>query len=417
MASSTFLINTGGSDAQSTHSAAPLRSDSDRLQEPQDSHPSLSTAHPSATCPVMGNPTPPPPTGGRFSIRNILTQIRKPNTFLGCLELAPGTTALNFSAYLLATFFNICLFVFLNSSQTFVLTQVLRIPTNTIGDVSGTLTFADEILSLIAVWCWGLHLTLLGGSLFGGAAASSMLTAVLADYASDKDRGKSSGLVGLTSGLGALLALFVFLRLPANFSDVVRGLRITYLLVAGISFIFAIFLIFALKSTRKPVSEVVTASAEPLAIETPVPVSPSGSDDESEPKKPEADFCGVVGLAWEGIKAAKNPRILLGYVGASLARGGTVIITLFLPLWVYKSYIDSGLCQAPSPDDPDIKDICRAAYLRASTLSGVTQTFALIGAPFFGFLGDYFYGPFATTFAGALGIFSKFTYSTLFSTH
>src|SRR5690349_1720174 len=49
----------------------------------------------------------------------------------------------------------------------------------------------------------------------GGAASSSMVTAVLADYAGEQDRGKIAGVVGIVSGLGALLALFVFLPLPA----------------------------------------------------------------------------------------------------------------------------------------------------------------------------------------------------------
>ncbi|KAJ3109464.1 hypothetical protein HDU96_007228 [Phlyctochytrium bullatum] len=409
--------------------------------------------------------------GSRFSFLDLIAFIRRPNTFLGFLELAPGTTALNFSAYLLATFFNICLFVFLNSSQTFVLTQILRVPSENLGDTSGNLTLADEIVSLVCVWLWGLASDFTGRKpvyvtaytvmavalafytftanvypqllllrlvfAVGGAAASSMLTAVLADYASDKDRGKSSGLVGLMSGLGALLALFVFLRLPANYDDVVKGLRTVYLMVAGISVLFAVFLLFALKAKEInrhhpfPSSSVDSNSRDPLAAapadgpssSSSVSVDSNGSGSspkvsaESGAQTTERRGLGSgfqsewsVKRIWEnaldGVKAAKDVKILLGYIGASLARGDTVIITIFLPLWVYKSYIDSGLCEAPSPDAPDIKDICRPAYIRASILSGVAQTFALVGAPFFGWLGDRFYSPFSTIVAGALGIFS-----------
>jgi hypothetical protein len=92
----------------------------------------------------------------------------------------------------------------------------------------------------------------------------------------------------------------------------------------------------------------------------------------------------VFQLAKEGLTAAKDPKILLGYIGSFLARGDTIIITLFLPLWIYKAYIDNGTCSAPSIEDPELKDVCRPAYLRASALSGLAQTFALVGAPIFG---------------------------------
>ncbi|KAJ3209627.1 hypothetical protein HDU67_006034 [Dinochytrium kinnereticum] len=405
-APSSFLIN---GDTGSTHSS----------QQPlihQDISPDIAAStmggsiHDGVATPQQQPQQQPP----RTLIQRILLNLKKPNTYLGFLELAPGTTSLNFTAYLIATFFNICLFVFLNSSQTFVLTQILRVPTEIIGDTSGNIAFIDQILSLVAVWGWGLASDLVGRRTVyvagyglmglaicfytfarnvypqlllmrlvfavGGAGASSMLTAVLADFAADKDRGKSSGLVGLTSGLGALLALFVFLPLPTRFKDVIRGLRTTYLLVAGLAIAFAVFLFFALrvKSPVPPPPIAPQASTIPADDET----TEEGEAAMKEKKK--GTFKTVVGLAWEGVMAARNPRILLGYIGASLARGDTVIITIFLPLWVYKSYIDSGRCEAPSPDTPEIRDICRAAYLRASTLSGVTQTFALIGAPFFG---------------------------------
>ncbi|KAJ3107851.1 hypothetical protein HDU97_003199, partial [Phlyctochytrium planicorne] len=411
----------------------------------------------------------------RYTLSTIWQRIRKPNTFLGCLELAPGTSVLSFSAYLLATSLNICLFVYLNSSQTFVLTQILRVPTEILGDTSGTLTFADELLSLVAVWMWGIASDLLGrrivyvsgfvimslalgfytfaGNVYpqllllrllfavGGAAASSMLTAVLSDYATDKDRGKSSGLVGLVSGLGALLALFVFLRLPSNFDDPVRGLKTTYIMVAGIAFVFGLFLLLALRrdsgtairSPDQPPTATTTATQgeeetdqEDTASEASKSVGQNGATRTTPPhqnggaappsggavavseqeRAPGETIQSVLRLALDGVLAAKNVRVLLGYIGASLARGDTVIITIFMPLWVYKSYIEKGLCEAPSPDDPDIKDVCRQAYLRASALSGVTQTLALVAAPLFGWLADRFYGPFATIFAGTLGAFS-----------
>lgn len=46
-----------------------------------------------------------------------------------------------------------------------------------------------------------------------------MMVALLADYPKDdginKARGKASGFMGLFAGLGAITALFVFLRIPS----------------------------------------------------------------------------------------------------------------------------------------------------------------------------------------------------------
>lgn len=76
--------------------------------------------------------------------------------------------------------------------------------------------------------------------------------------------------------------------------------------------------------------------------------------------------------------------ILKGYLGSFLARGDSIIITVFVPLWVYKYYIDEGSCHATDPNDPDVKESCKKAYITAAILSGVAQTLALVGAPIFG---------------------------------
>ena len=76
--------------------------------------------------------------------------------FMGLFQIASKTSNLNILSYLLAALINICLFVFINSSQGFVLTQILFVPSAEIGNAVGTLTFADELLSVFALWIWGL---------------------------------------------------------------------------------------------------------------------------------------------------------------------------------------------------------------------------------------------------------------------
>ena len=60
---------------------------------------------------------------------------------------------------------------------------------------------------------------------------------------------------------------------------------------------------------------------------------------------------------------------------------------MFLPLYVYKSFIKEGKCKVA---DTDVKETCRDAYVLASILSGVAQTCALLGAPMFGYIRYFF---------------------------
>ncbi|KAI9330294.1 major facilitator superfamily domain-containing protein [Obelidium mucronatum] len=355
--------------------------------------------------------------------------------------------------YLTASLLGICLFVFINATQALVLTQIVGIPSEELGDRAGTLAFTDQIASMFAVLVFGVlsdrvgrrlvysfgflamgaalcaypHLksyeAMLGARLlfaFGGGAASSMVTAVLADYAEDRIRGRMAGLVGLCSGCGALVALFVFMPLPLKFQDIVEGIQITYLIVGLLSVIFSVLLFFFLTAQSHPSETPLSAASDQdLLAENGVsgssqsphdfaiadqdaarcPVMQQGAQRQEEPGRQQHEDEGdgedeetqktLFQMGKEGFLAARDPKVLLGYVGSFLARGDTVIITLFIPLWVYKRYIEAGLCVAPGGiNDPDIKDDCRAAYSRASVISGIAQTAALVGAPVFGYLAD-----------------------------
>jgi hypothetical protein len=82
-----------------------------------------------------------------------------------------------------------------------------------------------------------------------------------------------------------------------------------------------------------------------------------------------------------GLREANNPEILLGYIASFLARSDSISITLYLPLWIYKFYIEKGLCVDIPGDE---KNSCHDAYTKASIFGGVAQVFALVGAPVFG---------------------------------
>ncbi|KAJ3072508.1 hypothetical protein HDU99_002176, partial [Rhizoclosmatium hyalinum] len=233
--------------------------------------------------------------------------------------------------------------------------------------------------------------------------------------------------------------------LPLKFDNVIHGLQATYLIVGLLSVVFSVLLALFLSPTtsqgQTPMNAqnderegldqvVVTTSSIDLARNSgdsmdvtsetylvspnqsgargscPVMQNDTVTTTQIREESPLAGPKSVWQTAKEGILAAKDPKVLLGYVGSFLARGDTVIITLFIPLWVYKRYIDLGQCTVSGPEDPDIRDVCAAAFKRASAISGVAQTFALVGAPLFGFLADRFHASNVVLFNAVLGLIS-----------
>lgn len=77
-------------------------------------------------------------------------------SMLRFLPFAPSTTPVQAVTYLLGiSLFSISFLVFLNSSVSFVITDLIGQKKN-VGDVVGTLGFADEIVALVACPAWGL---------------------------------------------------------------------------------------------------------------------------------------------------------------------------------------------------------------------------------------------------------------------
>lgn len=132
----------------------------------------------------------------------------------------------------------------------------------------------------------------------GGSACSAMLTAVLADYAGEKDRGKMAGMVGIFSGLGALVALFVFLPLVTTLSGGgAAGLRNTYMLVASLAVVFAGGLYFAM------------APAPAIQLQEDN-VQVTGTDAEMGVVGSRVEY-SFINFAKEGLLAGRDPKILL----------------------------------------------------------------------------------------------------------
>lgn len=298
--------------------------------------------------------------------------------FLG-LNLTAGVSATNMLGFYLACLASIMLASFIPQSQPFILTEYLQIPESRHGLVSGMLNFWAEIVIIVAVAIYGPlsdrigrrpvviagfammaagtylypHATSLDTLLayrllysLGIAGVTAMIVILVADYVRDESRGKATGLLGVANGLGAMITVFLLLRLPQIFqnsglSAAEAGVR-TYTLVAAITLVIGVILALSLRSDR-PVHH------EKLSL---------------------------LETARQGWLAARDPGVALAYGASFLARGNLMIVGTFFTLWVANyGTAELGLSRAD-------------ALAKAGMIVGIAQGCALLGAPVFGILTD-----------------------------
>ncbi|RFN45048.1 mfs transporter [Fusarium flagelliforme] len=391
------------------------------------------------------------------------------------LPFAPSTTPLQALTYLLGiSLFSISFLVFLNSSISFVITDLIG-QKEGVGDVVGTLGFADELVALVACPGWGLVSDRLGVrwvavigyaiiglslALFvqatnvypqlllarvlfavGASAAATMVTAILPSLTDDSNDeedeararikalqnatarnsiaysvesestitqerytqsvsepsitgpsdaaagrpSKLAGFVGLFTGCGALVALTMFLPLPAKFGEdedttPAEAVSYSFYVVAVVAFAVSLFVAIGLRNIK---GEEGKGFRVLLGLKN-ENESASGPDGNGRQRKlapylnlmKDSVFLGFV-----------DSRIGLGYVGGFVARASSVAISLFIPLFVNTFYISNGFCKgSPHDPSPELKEECRAAYILSSILTGVAQLMGLICAPIFGYL-------------------------------
>ena len=189
-----------------------------------------------------------------------------------------------------------------------------------------------------------------------------------------------AGFVGIFTGLGALLALGLFLPLPAQFQKrhVGSGQAIvyTYYVVGTIAILVAFFCFLGLRrlngEEEKSWRAIVGSRSK---VEGSLEITPQ---------------LPYWKLLLDSVRLGfKHPLIGLGYLGGFVARASSVGISLFIPLFVNAYFISSGICDNNPIEDPqDIKSHCREAYVLAAKLTGTSQLVALLMAPVFGYLAD-----------------------------
>ncbi|KIW19979.1 hypothetical protein PV08_00554 [Exophiala spinifera] len=386
-----------------------------------------------------------------------------------------GATKLQVATYLLGVCpFSIAFLVFMNSEVSFVVTDLIG-KDHGVGDAVGTLGFADELVALVACPLWGvlsdrmgLRIVCVVGYLviclalvlfvqarnvypqlllarllfsLGGAAASTMVTAILpavagsptkpkgqlrhsrviqifgntthvsspsiasestitperflarvsqrqnGRYRSEGDTqlasstSKIAGFVGMGAGVGALIALSLFLPLPAKFQYAGVGqkdaLKYSFYVVAAVAFVLAVFCFFGLTNLHAEVEAGQVQDRNNQQQKSKLPST-------SELRQMMDNFQMAIIVGFE------RSEIAIGYLGGFVARASSVGISLFIPLLVNATFHNSGLCKVEGNEHdpnglPDIKKRCPRAYVVAAELTGVSQMIALICAPLFGY--------------------------------
>ncbi|KAJ5114526.1 hypothetical protein NUU61_000285 [Penicillium alfredii] len=344
--------------------------------------------------------------------------------------------------YLLAVCpFSIAFLVFINSSVSFVVTDLIGLQKGE-GDAVGTLGFADELLALIACPLWGVlsdrigvrHVCtigyviiaialvlfvqatniypqlLLGRLLFsvGGSAVSTMVTAVLPTItgralgaqpcqisvpsdqtfspeqtSSQPHRGTADPVRDSSSArLSGFVARFEKMGLSPS-----QAIQRSYYLVAAVAVIIGLICFVGLRDLPgeqgkgwKALSNVSSHSSEQSEEEQHV----------AHVQPPRLPYWNQLTTAF--LLGFRNRDIGLGYIGGFVARASSVGISLFIPLAVNHYYRASGLCDDHEPEPGtglgDMKRACPRAYILASILTGVSQLVALLAAPAIGFLTD-----------------------------
>ena len=214
-----------------------------------------------------------------------------------------------------------------------------------------------------------------------GSQRKDPQTASAADSDVAKSTSRVAGFVGMATGCGALIALAVFLPLPAKFQYAGVGekaaLKDSFYIVAGVAFVLAAWCFFGLRSIQGAPGH--------------HPQAPKGPGSEHGVLRSTGPLAEMLKSFRTAVLAGfRISEIGMGYLGGFVARASSVGISLFIPLLINAMFLSSGLCDSNDAKDnptglPDIKRKCPRAYIVAAEVTGITETVALIFAPIFGY--------------------------------
>jgi MFS family permease len=294
----------------------------------------------------------------------------------GPIVLAPDVLPRHAWAFLGAAFLSIGLMIFISVGQTYVLNVNLGIPDSEQGGITSRLIVWTEVVALALFIPAGILIDRVSrrgvyamGFLFlaltylvypfadsmadlylyrctiyalGFVAISAALSTVMVDYPAERSRGKLVAMVGFLCGLGVAV-MQGFSALPPLFMargmNAVEAGQAMHFIIAGLCVGAAVLVATLLKPG--------------------VPVRPR-----SRPT-PRDIFIG-------GFSEARNPRVLLAYSAAFIARGDQAVNAFFLILWGTLAGKAAGLSPA------------EAVTTATLTMFVPAQVAALVWAPILG---------------------------------
>ena len=271
---------------------------------------------------------------------------------LGPFWITPGISRVNAGVLLFSGFSLISLLTFMAFIQPYLLQEVLHVPEDQQGSLTGMLGFIQEAIVIMLASFVGASsdkfgrriVYVIGVCLFaaayivyplaetvpqlyafrifyavGFAAATVMLHVCLAEYSQEASRGRWLGMVGFMNGLGVVVMAFGLSRLPQFFVslgyDSIQAVRFSYWTFASYLLLLAVLLRFGLAPGKHSVHRR-TSSLK---------------------------------VAREGFRAAReNPRVLLAYGMAFASRGDLAILTMFFSLWLVQRGTELGFTAAES---------------------------------------------------------------------
>lgn len=298
---------------------------------------------------------------------------------LGPLWFTPGVSGPNVATMLFAAFGTIAMMSFMSFIQPYVLTELLNVPEDEQGALTGNLhAFQEAVFICLAglvgalsdrigrsvVYSVGFIVVAAGYALYplceeiyqlyivrglfavGVAMTSIMLSACLVDYIQERSRGRWIGTTSVCNGLGVVTMATLLARLPSLYENagadsLVAGYY-SFWTVAAACLLISTCLYFGLyRAPRSP------KKAEPLLKQF-----------------------------FQGIRTGvDNPRLAIAYGGAFIGRGDFAVVGTFFSLWLTQVGIDQGMSSAE-------------ALKKAGLLFALIQVCALLWAPFMGFISD-----------------------------
>jgi MFS family permease len=303
------------------------------------------------------------------------------NQRVGPIELMPGIQRFNFWSFMYAAFICIAMLAGMNFLQIYLLEVNLSIPRNEQGFVTGLLATYTEIVAILLIIPFGVLADRIGrrpvmitGILFcaagyglfpaantidelvvyrvifaiGAAALSAMIPTVGNDYSQDKSRGRLFGFSGVMNGLGVIFMSAGLAQIPTflsaqGFSPEQAGAGM-FLTASFLCLVSAVIFHFGLS-----------------------PHVPQQAQAKQRPP--------FVQMLAGGLRAARNPRIVLSYLAAFAGRSDNAIKGLFISAWVIQVAPEAG---ASVPE----------AMAQAGRLMGLMGAVTLIWVPLFGLILD-----------------------------